>query len=64
MTRLLHGSVSFGFSVDWSAILRTLGLFAIIHSLILLNPLPHIHVSNPLVLLPSEAVPEHPPKSN
>lgn len=64
MTRLLHGSVSFGFSVDWSAILRTLGLFAIIHCLILLNALRQIHVSNPVELLRSEAVGEKPPKSN
>ena len=64
MTRLLHGSVSLGFSVDWSAILRTLGLFAIIHCLILLNALRQIHVSNPVELLRSEAVGEKPPKSN
>ena len=50
MTRLLHGSVSFGFSVDWSAIL--------------LNALRQIHVSNPVELLRSEAVGEKPPKSN
>ncbi len=64
MTRILHGSVSYGFSVEWKLIAQTIALFAVIFGLILLNALRQIHASKPVELLRSDAVGEKPPKSN
>ncbi|MFR1518644.1 MAG: ABC transporter permease [Clostridia bacterium] len=64
MTRILHGDVSFHFSVDGAILLQTVALFAGIFVLILLNALRQIRASKPVELLRSDAVGEKPPKAN
>ena len=64
MVNVLEGTASFSMSIAPAAILQTIGLFAVIFFLILLNTLRQIHLTNPIKLLHSESTGEKPPKAN
>lgn len=64
MVNVLEGAASFSMSIAPAAILQTIGLFAVIFFLILLNTLRQIHLTNPIELLHSESTGEKPPKAN
>lgn len=64
MVNVLEGTASFSMSIAPAAILQTIGLFAVIFFLILLNTLRQIHLTNPIELLHSESTGEKPPKAN
>ena len=64
MVNVLEGTASFSMAIAPAAILQTIGLFAVIFFLILLNTLRQIHLTNPIELLRSESAGEKPPKAN
>ena len=64
MVNIIHGEVTFSFSLGLTSIWRTLTLFSVIFLLILLNTLRQIQLSNPIELLHSESAGEKPPKAN
>lgn len=63
MARMLEAAGSFTFTVEWSAVIKTVILFGIIFFLLLINSIRQIHLSNPIELLHSEAAGEKPPKA-
>lgn len=64
MVNILEAEAAFTFTVEPIAVLQTLGLFAVIFVLILLNTLRQIHLSKPIELLHSENTGEKPPRAN
>lgn len=64
MAHILDSEVSFTFHIEFTSVLYTLILFAVIFLLILLNALKQIHLSKPVELLHSDTVGEKPPKVN
>lgn len=63
MVNLLHGDISFGFSVSLIAVRNTALFFLGIFTLIFLNTLKQIHLSKPIELLGSEKAGEKQPKT-
>lgn len=64
MIQILHGTVTFDFSVELSSVVVTILVFSGIHLLLYLNALRQIQLTNPIQLLHSEQVGEKPPKAN
>ncbi|HJB25785.1 MAG TPA: ABC transporter permease [Firmicutes bacterium] len=64
MVNILGSQVTFTLSLEPKAIVQVLALFAVIFTLILLNNLRQIHLSNPIELLHSENAGEKKPKAN
>ena len=64
MVNILEGTATFSLTLAPEGILQTLTLFAVIFTLLLLNTLRQIHLTNPIELLHSESAGEKPPKAN
>lgn len=64
MVNILKLEADFTFTIEWTAVLQTVLLFAAIFLLLLINTLRQIHLSEPIELLRSENTGEKPPKSN
>lgn len=62
--RMLHGSITYSFSVDPISIITSLIWFAIVFTAILLNSLRQLWLSKPIELLHSDSKGEKPPRSN
>lgn len=63
MVRLLQVPVTYTLTVSVSSLLAAAALFAVIHTLILLNSLRQLHGVSAVALLRSESVGEKPPKA-
>ena len=63
MVRLLQVPVTYTLTVSVSSLLAAAALFAVIHTLILLNSLRQLHGVSAVVLLRSESVGEKPPRA-
>ena len=63
MVRLLRVSVTYTLTVSVSSLLAAAALFAVIHTLILLNSLRQLHGVSAVALLRSESVGEKPPRA-
>ena len=63
MVRLLRVPVTYTLTVSVSSLLAAAALFAVIHTLILLNSLRQLHGVSAVALLRSESVGEKPPKA-
>ena len=63
MVRLLQVPVTYTLTVSVSSLLAAAALFAVIHTLILLNSLRQLHTVNAIALLRSENVGERPPRA-
>ena len=64
LIKMLGGTADFTMKVSFESIYRTVLLFVVIFSLIYLNTLRQIHLTNPIELLRSENTGEKPPKAN
>ena len=64
LMNLLKEDIDFTLRLSGTAIIQTLGLFAVIFGLIFLNTLRQLHVTSPVALLHSEDFGEKPPKTN
>lgn len=64
MVKILGGTAAFTLTINFSSIMQTVTLFAVIFALIFLNTLRQIHLTNPIQLLHSENTGEKPPKGN
>lgn len=64
MIKILGGTATFAFTIEFQSISQTVLLFAGIFGLIFLNTLRQIHLTNPIQLLHSEHTGEKPPKAN
>ena len=64
LVNVMHGDVSFDFSVSLAAIVRTVQVFGVIFILLLLNSIRQVRFSNAISLLRSENTGEKPPKGN
>ncbi|MCH5199338.1 MAG: ABC transporter permease [Oscillospiraceae bacterium] len=64
LVNMIHGDVSFDFSVSVLAIVRTAQVFGIIFVLLLLNSIRQVRFSSAISLLRSENTGEKPPKGN
>ncbi len=64
MVNLLHGEISFIFTIGTKAIVETLKKFSVIFLLLLLYTLWQIRLASPMELLHSENAGEKPPKAN
>lgn len=62
--KMLRGSASYAFSVDFKSIVITLVLFAAVFAVILINSLRQMFFSRPIELLHSESTGEKPPRTN
>lgn len=61
---LMHGSISYVFSISAPAIMATLLIFGVIHLLLLLRAAVAVGRSSAIQLLQSEAAGEKPPRAN
>ena len=64
LVNVMHGDVSFDFSVSMVAIVRTVQVFGVIFILLLLNSIRQVRFSSAISLLRSENTGEKPPKGN
>lgn len=64
LVNIMHGDVSFNFSVSMTAIVRTAQVFGVIFILLLLNSIRQVRFSSAISLLRSENTGEKPPKGN
>lgn len=64
LVNVMHGDVSFDFSVSTVAIVRTVQVFGVIFILLLLNSIRQVRFSSAISLLRSENTGEKPPKGN
>ena len=64
MVKILSGTATFTFIIEFQSIIQTILLFIAIFILIYLNILRQIHLTNPIQLLNSENLGEKPPKAN
>ena len=64
LVNIMHGDVSFDFSVSMMAIVRTVQVFGVIFILLLLNSIRQVRFSSAISLLRSENTGEKPPKGN
>ena len=64
MIKILGGAAAFTFTIMPISVVQTVVLFAGIFTLIYLNTLRQIHLTNPIQLLHSENAGEKPPKAN
>ena len=64
LVNVMHGDVSFDFSVSVTAIVRTVQVFGVIFILLLLNSIRQVRFSGAIRLLRSENTGEKPPKGN
>ncbi|HBL40716.1 MAG TPA: ABC transporter permease [Ruminococcaceae bacterium] len=62
--RIMHGTVDYSFSFSFEPIRLSLGFFAVIYVLLLLNSLRQIKLTSPAELLHSEKAGEKTPKAN
>ena len=64
IVKILGGTADFSFHNDLQSIRDTLLLFVVIYTLLYLNTLRQLHLTNPIELLHSENAGEKPPKGN
>ena len=64
LVNIMHGDVSFDFSVSTTALVRTIQVFGVIFILLLLNSIRQVRFSSAISLLHSESTGEKPPKGN
>ncbi len=64
IVKILGGTADFSFHIDLQSIRDTLLLFVVIYTLLYLNTLRQLHLTNPIELLHSENAGEKPPKGN
>ncbi len=64
IVKILGGTADFSFHIDLQSIRDTLLLFVVIYTLLYLNTLRQLHLTNPIELLHSENTGEKPPKGN
>ena len=64
LVNVMHGDVSFDFSVSGLAVVRTVQVFGVIFVLLLLNSVRQVRFSSAISLLRSENTGEKPPKGN
>ena len=64
IVKILGGTADFSFHIDLQSIRDTLLLFVMIYTLLYLNTLRQLHLTNPIELLHSENAGEKPPKGN
>lgn len=64
LVNIMHGDVTFDFTVSMSAIIRTMQVFGVIFILLLLNSIRQVRFSSAISLLRSENTGEKPPKGN
>ncbi len=64
IVKILGGAADFSFHIDLQSIRDTLLLFVVIYTLLYLNTLRQLHLTNPIELLHSENTGEKPPKGN
>ena len=64
LVNVMHGDVSFDFSVSGLAVVRTVQVFGVIFVLLLLNSIRQVRFSSAISLLRSENTGEKPPKGN
>lgn len=64
IVKILGGTADFSFHIDLHSIGDTLLLFVVIYTLLYLNTLRQLHLTNPIELLHSENAGEKPPKGN
>lgn len=61
--KMMNENVNFEFTIEYTAIIKSIVLFAVAFALILLNSLRQIHLSKPIELLHSDEAGEKPPKA-
>ena len=64
LVNIMHGDVTFDFTVSMTAIIRTVQVFGVIFILLLLNSIRQVRFSSAISLLRSENTGEKPPKGN
>ena len=64
LLNIMHGNVTFNFTVSPRAVLLTAAVFCIIHALLLIKALLQIRTASAVNLLRSESVGEKPPRAN
>lgn len=64
MINIMHAQTNFTFIIEWKVVLQTIGVFAAIFALLLVNTLRQIHLSQPIELLRSDNAGEKQPKAN
>lgn len=64
MINIMHAETNFTFIIEWKVVLQTIGVFAAIFALLLVNTLRQIHLSQPIELLRSDNAGEKQPKAN
>lgn len=64
IVKILGGTADFSFHIELQSIRDTLLLFVVIYTLLYLNTLRQLHLTNPIELLHSENAGEKPPKGN
>ena len=63
LVNIMGQSINYRIYVDWKSALLTIGLYAAIYLLLLINSIRQIKKNNPVELLHSEAAGERPPKA-
>ena len=64
MINIMHAQTNFTFIIEWKVVLQTIGVFAAIFALLLVNTLRKMHISQPIELLRSDNAGEKQPKAN
>lgn len=64
LVNVMHGAITYDYSVSMLAIIRTVQVFGVIFVLLLLNSIRQVRFSNAIALIRSENTGEKPPKGN